>query len=771
MNKSVDDLKKSEQTLIALKEEQYNKYIRYVSYDGKDWEPFNSTYYRGNWDDHKSLPYFTDFDNKMIFDINKVKTPKQLLNPSEIKEYYLNSIGFLDDPNVKCCEYSCNDRYSWTGKFNEYDLRDYNCEDIDNGHIVDKDKCLRLGKDPSIDLKILSENGNGSIYFVARMSLKHYTGETYHNGNPKYNFLDNWNLFKLDNGVIEKTDCSSSFFADSDCSKALCGRHTQIENEGFADDKFHFVTYKESQYGPSYLYNSSCEAVKGGFCGDGIIGPGEECDPPREYAGRCNGFGFAEGRLMCNENCQYDFSQCHTCGNGILEGPEKYERGNFKGKTCESFGFDGGFLMTYDCQEIYDYTCQGCGDTWIDYGETCDSRVFDLSCSDFGLSGGNVSCGNDCHIDTGLCSGSSGVCGDNKINPGEECDGTNLSGMNCSTFGFYPNENNLTCNNCKINTSMCTTCGDRYINEGEECDFRNFGSKTCKDFGFDGGQLKCNIPGCTVNTSDCYNKVCGDGKAVTGESCDGSDLRERNCDDFGFDGGQLGCTDNCHFDVSQCNPATERVPFWEGSELGPGDGSGIYMHSYGGSYGGNLPSRNIWKYNYSNSKMILLPDLRASVDIKNEYGGGFYVGDLAMYDCQKRPFLFVSKGFVFKENGNLTENGTKLKNLALEDKIRLLIRQGNQSKYKQEPGILFLKSLDSVYGSTIQTLNEDTTKYNGKTTKQFVTDSVNKNDWEVSIQEINIKELPMPVIDYNRCPSKGLSVYNCDSFYDKGIIH
>ncbi|MBW2978053.1 SBBP repeat-containing protein [Candidatus Woesearchaeota archaeon] len=50
------------------------------------------------------------------------------------------------------------------------------------------------------------------------------------------------------------------------------------------------------------------------------------------------------------------------------------------------------------------------------------------------------------------------ICGDNKVGPGEECDGTNLSGKTCITKGF--DAGTLTCNaSCKFNLSGCYNTG------------------------------------------------------------------------------------------------------------------------------------------------------------------------------------------------------------------------------------------------------------------------------------------------------------------------
>ena len=52
-------------------------------------------------------------------------------------------------------------------------------------------------------------------------------------------------------------------------------------------------------------------AVKGTeFCGDGVIGPGEECEPTDLGGATCADLGFASGMLSCAPGCTFDTSDC-----------------------------------------------------------------------------------------------------------------------------------------------------------------------------------------------------------------------------------------------------------------------------------------------------------------------------------------------------------------------------------------------------------------------------------------------------------------------------
>ena len=152
------------------------------------------------------------------------------------------------------------------------------------------------------------------------------------------------------------------------------------------------------------------------------------------------------------------------------------------------------------------------------------------------------------------------LCGNNVVDPGEECDGDDLQGMSCDDFGYYFGE--LACSDeCTFDTSSCFGfCGDgvAHLDQGEECDGEDLAGKTCRDLGFhgveaDGGVLSCSAD-CTFDVSLCVGEYCGDGIAQEehGEECDGDDLLGKTCQDVGFYEGELACSEQCTFDTSAC---------------------------------------------------------------------------------------------------------------------------------------------------------------------------------------------------------------------------
>jgi hypothetical protein len=78
-------------------------------------------------------------------------------------------------------------------------------------------------------------------------------------------------------------------------------------------------------------------------------------------------------------------------------------------------------------------------------GETCISQ---------GFIGGTLACNADCTFDTSSCIAA--VCGNGKLEEGEDCDGTKLGGETCTDMGFTGGK--LACaDDCTFDTSSCTS--------------------------------------------------------------------------------------------------------------------------------------------------------------------------------------------------------------------------------------------------------------------------------------------------------------------------
>ncbi len=102
------------------------------------------------------------------------------------------------------------------------------------------------------------------------------------------------------------------------------------------------------------------------------------------------------------------------------------------------------------------------------------------------------------------------VCGNDVVEEGEVCDGTDLQGESCASQGFY--SGTLAClQDCSgFDTTGCEGyCGDGMINGDEVCDGDETGGETCEDQGFDGGTLGCSADCSEFDTTTCW--TCGDG--------------------------------------------------------------------------------------------------------------------------------------------------------------------------------------------------------------------------------------------------------------------
>lgn len=143
-------------------------------------------------------------------------------------------------------------------------------------------------------------------------------------------------------------------------------------------------------------------------CGDGILQDGESCDSDDLGGMTCADFGFTEGNLVCDSECNLLTDGCRSCGDGMLAASELCDGTNVGAETCQSQGYGGGTLR-------------------------CD-----IECDGF---------------DTSQCTPLP-TCGDGVRNGGEACDGNDLGGASCASVGF--DQGTLACTAaCTHNTSGC----------------------------------------------------------------------------------------------------------------------------------------------------------------------------------------------------------------------------------------------------------------------------------------------------------------------------
>lgn len=198
-----------------------------------------------------------------------------------------------------------------------------------------------------------------------------------------------------------------------------------------------------------------------------------------------------------------------------------------------------------------------CGDNHINDGEECDgTQLWGQTCEDEGYQGGELGCTELCELDTSRCWNS--VCGDGVVDANEVCDGDTGLEETCNSLGYWGG-GTLSCRvDCSgfvtVSCDQSQRCGNG-VQEGEEaCDGGDLGGESCVTLGYLGGTLACED--CSwLDDSGCAGVAqCGDGVTEGTEVCDGSDLRGAQCGDAGFSGGgTLGCQAQCQgWDVAHC---------------------------------------------------------------------------------------------------------------------------------------------------------------------------------------------------------------------------
>ncbi len=350
------------------------------------------------------------------------------------------------------------------------------------------------------------------------------------------------------NGIVQSGEqCDDGNANNNDactntCKTAICGDNIVYTGFEQCDGNSRTCTIN------SYNGLQSCNAQCNGFgtctaterCGDGILNGNETCDEgvlngqPNKCNNICTGItasvcgnGAVESGEQCDDGNAINTDAClnscvsAVCGDSIIRtGVESCDDGSLNGQPnkCNNLctGItssicgnsiveageqcdDGNLIITDACTN----TCRNavCGDSIIRTGvESCDDGV---------LNGQPNKCNSIC---TGI---TTGICGNNVVESGEQCDDGNL------------NNNDVCTNTCRN-----AVCGDTYIRTGvEQCDSN---SQVCNLGGYSGAQI-CNIT-CNGFGTCTATERCGDGivQISAGEQCD--DANTINTD---------ACTNSC----------------------------------------------------------------------------------------------------------------------------------------------------------------------------------------------------------------------------------
>ena len=199
--------------------------------------------------------------------------------------------------------------------------------------------------------------------------------------------------------------------------------------------------------------------------------------------------------------------------------------------------------------------CSLCGNNVLETGEVCDgTNLAGQSCNTQGFTGGTLSCATNClSFNTNLCT--TNLCGNNVVETGEVCDdGNTASSDGCSNSCVI--ESGFTCtgtpSSC-VRTPSPSVCGNNVVETGEVCDGTSLAGRSCNNQGFTAGTLSCSADCQSLNTNLCATALCGNNVVETGEVCDGTNLAGQSCSTQGFTQGTLSCIGDCRsFNINLC---------------------------------------------------------------------------------------------------------------------------------------------------------------------------------------------------------------------------
>ena len=247
------------------------------------------------------------------------------------------------------------------------------------------------------------------------------------------------------------------------------------------------------------------------LCGNETLDAGEVCD----------GDQFVEDLKVCPKGYTLDYPDGFVCNNCVLD----------DSAAC-----------------VEEISIDLCGNETLDADEVCDGNLFKEEakvCPDgYVLIHPNGFACNSCVLDvSGACveAASSDLCGNETLDAGEVCDGTEIvEDLKVCPAGYvliHPND--FACNSCAIDTSAACVeaassdlCGNETLDAGEVCD----GTEIVED-------LKVCPPGYTLDNPDGFvcnscaidfsaacveeeQDSCGNTQLDDGETCDGNLIRE-----------------------------------------------------------------------------------------------------------------------------------------------------------------------------------------------------------------------------------------------------
>jgi fibro-slime domain-containing protein len=224
--------------------------------------------------------------------------------------------------------------------------------------------------------------------------------------------------------------------------------------------------------------SSSADSGLLGYCGDGVIESGEQCDDGNSVPGDgCSGTCQIEPGYTCpTQGKPCVLTVTLTCGDGKIEGNEACDDGNtVSGDGCSSTcTVESGYTCPtpgQPCVLISTTDASGpvCGNGKVEAGETCDD----------GNTASGDGCSSTCQIETGYYCPQPGQpcqleCGDGVVETGEQCDlgaQNGVAGSGCtSTCTVVPGYACPLAGHPCVKTGQSSTCGNGVLDTGEQCD-------------------------------------------------------------------------------------------------------------------------------------------------------------------------------------------------------------------------------------------------------------------------------------------------------------
>ncbi len=237
-----------------------------------------------------------------------------------------------------------------------------------------------------------------------------------------------------------------------------CGNGVLDEGEQCDGDVMDEKAWNESGYSMNYdasFCSQMCTFVQMNIneCGNGILDDGEQCDGDvmDEKAWNESGYSINYDATYCSQKCTFVQINVKECGNGILDEGEQCD-GDV---VIENICGEGNKQIEYK-SEMCSQSCQvsnvenlcselnavPCGNGVLDEGEQCDGKAFDETFCGSGklLAYEPAMCSEDCQITQGedKCyePEKEPGCGNEIIEPDEECDGASYDENVCGPGAF-----------------------------------------------------------------------------------------------------------------------------------------------------------------------------------------------------------------------------------------------------------------------------------------------------------------------------------------------